>query len=72
MEARKHHGTTHPFFYVGLILLAVAVVTGLLADHPEASAATVISLDLVANLSIAGGLVALILAPLFNVLRYRN
>ena len=61
MEARKHHGIAHPFFYVGLVLLAVAVVTGLLADHPEASAATVISLDIVANLSIAVGLVAIVI-----------
>lgn len=72
MDRRNDHMAAHPFLYVGLLLIAMAVVSGLLSEHPQASDVTAVSLDLFATICVICGLGALLLAPLFKAMRHKN
>lgn len=72
MELRDNNMEAHPFLYVGLLLIALSVVVGLLADHPAASEKTALSLDLLSVVSVTCGLAALLLAPLFRAFRHKG
>ena len=72
MVGRNEHTTAHPFLYVGLLLLAIAVVIGLFAENPNASAMTVLSLGVMSNISVVCGLTALVIAPICTVKRSRR
>lgn len=70
----EQNGSDHstPFLYLGLIFLAGAVFSGLLAENPNASEVTVVMLETGALLSIGAGVISLLLEPIRRVYKARQ
>ncbi len=61
-----------PFLYVGLLLLALSVVSGLLAENPEATVTLVVLLDLAAIFLAAVGFFSVAINPVWRAYKSRT
>ena len=72
MEIFNNRDHGNPFLYAGLVLLAVAVVVGLLAENPQASTSTVAVLERGVAVLLGFGLSGLLLDPVWRALKKRH
>jgi hypothetical protein len=71
MKTQATSEQNKPFLYAGVLMLAVAVFAALLADNPQASATTVVALDIGVLLLLGAGVLSLLMDPVWRVLRTR-
>ena len=72
MQLYSNQDQNNPFLYAGLVLLAVAVIVGLLAEDPQASTSTVAVLERSVELLLGAGLSGLFLGPVWRMLNKRS